>query len=165
MQAADSAADSQNLFSRTLPEGVPLTCVNIKQGNILHGILEGMSLKCIKVKQGNISHLSESEGCEFGLVFIFCTSGMQAVQAGMVAAAAGMVVRTAGANMRIHSSKSIQFNFGSGICASCFLQFQDYVSQFLAWLIELHICIYTTCGGPRAPGPKWPPRSKGSRAP
>ena len=72
-----------------------------------------MSLKCVNVKQGNISHLSESEGYEFGLVFIFCTSGMQAVQAGMVAAAAGMVVRTAGANMRIHRSKSIQFNFAA----------------------------------------------------
>ena len=101
-----------------------------------------MPPKCENLKQGNISHLSESEGCKFGLVFIFCTSGMQAVQAGMVAAAAGMVVRTAGANMRILRSKSIQINFGSGFSASCFLQFQDYVSQFLAWLIELHICIY-----------------------
>ena len=61
------------------------------------------------------------------------------MQAGMVAAAAGMVVRTAGANMRILRSKSIQINFGSGFSASCFLQFQDYVSQFLAWLIELRV--------------------------
>ena len=56
-----------------------------------------MFLKCVNVKQGNISHLSESEGCEFGLVFIFWTSGMQAVEAGMVAVAAGMVVQTGGA--------------------------------------------------------------------
>ena len=63
-----------------------------------------MSLKCVSVKQGNISHLSESEGCEFGLVFIFWTSGMQAVEAGMVAVAAGMVVKTAGANMCIYSA-------------------------------------------------------------
>ena len=63
-----------------------------------------MSLKCVNVKQGNISHLSESEGCEFGLAFIFWTSGMQAVEAGMVAVAAGMVVKTAGANMCIYSA-------------------------------------------------------------
>ena len=110
------------VLERKSPEGVSLTSVNVKQGNIWHKILEGMPPKCENLKQGNISHLSESEGCKFGLVFIFCTSGMQAVQAGMVAAAAGMVVRTAGANMRIHRSKSIQFNFGSGICASCFFR-------------------------------------------
>ena len=55
-----------------------------------------MSLKCVSVKQGNISHLSESEGCEFGLAFIFWTSGMQAVEAGMVAVAAGMVALALG---------------------------------------------------------------------
>jgi len=101
-----------------------------------------MSLKCVNVKQGNISHLSESEGCEVGLVFIFWTSGMQAVEAGMVAAVAGMVVKTAGANMCIHRSKAIQCYFGSGIFASCFVQFQVSVSQLLAWMIELYIYIY-----------------------
>ena len=70
-----------------------LTCVRAKQGNFLCKILEAMSPKCVNVKQGNISHLSESEGCEFGLVFIFWTSGMQVVEAGMVAMAAGMVVK------------------------------------------------------------------------
>ena len=83
-----------------------------------------MSLQCVNVKQGNISHLSESEGCEFGLVFIFWTSGMQAVEAGMVAVAAGMVVKTAGANMCIHRSTAIQCNFGSGTFATCFVPFQ-----------------------------------------
>ena len=59
----------------------------------------GAFLQYGNVKQGNISHLSESEGCEFVLVFIFWTSDMQAVEAGMVAVAASMVVKTAGVNM------------------------------------------------------------------